>query len=443
MSLELLKGCLNAGERVVCAVSGGADSMALLYSLLCLRESLCITVQAAHFNHRLRGAESERDEAFVRDFCEKNDIFLHLGSGDVRAYAQNNGKTLEEAARILRYEFLQSLPCDKIATAHTADDNAETVLLHLLRGSGLTGLCGIAPIRGRIVRPLLHVTRAQIEQYLYQEGISWVDDSSNTCEDFARNRLRHTILPLLKRENPNLLQTVSRQSELLRQDDAYLDSLAHELVKSAQRDGKFDCQSLLSAPDALQRRALRLIVRRFLAQDVSMQHICDLQKLLSNPSASASLSLPHGLQAQKCYGLLRLCFQSPCVKETELQIPGQTLLAELGMKITCKITKNLQIFSNTPFHFCVKYDMIAQHGIFARPRRSGDALTLSCRKSLKKWFIERKIPVFDREKLPVFVTGDTVLAVAGLGVERSFCAKEGDEALIITIESLPPNGEII
>ncbi len=443
MSLDLLHECLSAGDRVVCAVSGGADSMALLHSLICLRETLPITVEAAHFNHRLRGEESERDETFVRDFCENNDIFLHVGSGDVRAFAQENGKTVEEAARILRYEFLQNIPCDKIATAHNADDNAETVLLHLLRGSGLTGLCGIAPVRGRLVRPLLHVTRTEIEQFLRAEGISWVNDSSNMCEDFARNRLRHTIMPLLKRENPNLLHTIYRQSELLRQDDALLDSQADKLVCQAEQDGQFSCQILLSAPDALQRRALRLIVRRFLIQDVSMKHICDLQTLLKNPSASASICLPHNLRAQKCYGALRLCFDVPALQETPLCVPGETLFPELGMKITCKITKNLQFFSNTPFHFSVKYDMIAQHGVFVRPRRTGDALTLSCRKSLKKWFIERKIPVFDREKIPVFVTGDTVFAVAGLGVDRSFCAQENDESLTITVESLPLNGKII
>ena len=195
------EGLIAAGDRVLCAVSGGADSMAMLWCLHSLREELSISVCAVHFNHRLRGAESDRDEAFVRAFCAEHGIELTVGTAAVDAYTASG---VEETARRLRYAFFETLPCDKLATAHTADDNAETVLLHLLRGAGLRGLCGIPPRRGRYIRPLLCVTRGQITDYLRQEGIMWVEDSSNAADDCRRNRLRHQVMPLLKLEMPEL-----------------------------------------------------------------------------------------------------------------------------------------------------------------------------------------------------------------------------------------------
>ncbi len=431
MSLEIRDGLFACGERVICAVSGGADSMALLWMLFAQHKEL--SVSAAHFNHRLRGDESDRDEKFVRDFCRKYDIPLYLGCGNVREYAAEHGKTLEEAARILRYEFLWGLECDKFATAHTADDNAETVLMHLLRGSGLKGLCGIAPEQGRLVRPLLSCTRQQIEAFLQEENIPWIDDSTNADTSFTRNRIRHEIMPLLKKENPNFLQSVSAHCDIFREENMILDSLAENLLREAELDRAYSCKRLSDAPDALQKRALRLLLRQYLPQDVSLRHIEALQALLKNPAASASLSLPHGLTAQMFYGAVRISEKTAVLRETTLRIPGDTVLTGLGWKISCVITKNLQNFANSPFLFALKYDMIAEHGIFVRARQVGDVLTLSCRKSLKKWFIERRIPVFDREKLPVFVCDGRVAAVAGLGVDRAFCPKAGDDALVVQI----------
>lgn len=437
MSLNLpLVAC---GAHILCAVSGGADSMALLWSLWSMRKAHGLTVTAAHFNHRLRGEESERDEAFVRDFCGRHGIELTVGSADVNAYAHEHGKSVEEAARILRYEFLNSLPCDKLATAHNADDNAETVLLHLLRGSGLRGLCGISPVRGKLIRPLLQYSHEELVEYLRSEGIAWVEDSTNSCTDFTRNRLRREVMPLLKRENPNLLSAVTAQSMLLQQDDALLDSYAEELVCQAATDGQYRCDVIVNAPEALQKRALRLILHKHLPQDVSLVHIKAMQSLLTNPSPSAQISLPHGLTVRRCYD----CFtvQTDCEPKsfppTVLCIPGETILPSLNLKIVCKITKNLQIFANNPFHFAVKYDMIAQHEFIVRPRQSGDTLTLGCTKSLKKWFIERKIPAHERASALVFSCAEKVVAVPRLGVDRDFCPTDGQCALEISVEPLP------
>jgi tRNA(Ile)-lysidine synthase len=199
-------------------VSGGADSMALLWCMYMLRDKLGIHLQAAHFNHHLRGEESDRDEAFVRSFCDRFEIPLILGGGQVEA----GKKGLEAAAREARYRFLESIP-GKLATAHTADDNAETVLMHLVRGTGLKGLGGIAPVRGRILRPMLTVTRQQVVAFLQEYCLSWVEDSSNAEDDFLRNRLRHSVMPLLKEENPRLAEKLSSMALRLREDEAALE----------------------------------------------------------------------------------------------------------------------------------------------------------------------------------------------------------------------------
>ena len=212
---------LKPGDCVVCAVSGGADSVALLFALYLLRQKLGISVSAAHFNHRLRGEESDRDEAFVREFCDRYDIALHVGSETV----QPGKKGLEAAARDARYAFLKSLP-GKIATAHTADDNAETLLMHLVRGTGLKGLGGITPVTDKLIRPMLEVTRREVLCFLKEYNLSYVDDSSNDTDQFLRNRLRHHVMPLLARENPGIAENLSALALRLRQDEEYLTQAA-------------------------------------------------------------------------------------------------------------------------------------------------------------------------------------------------------------------------
>lgn len=435
MKAEVRQACrqlLQPGDTVVCGFSGGADSTALLWCLISLQEELKIHVSAAHYNHRLRGEESDRDEAFVRDFCKIHEIPLTVGRGDVEACREQEGLTLEEAARKLRYGFLESLPADKIAVAHNADDNAETVLLHLIRGSGLRGLCGIPPRRGRIVRPLLTVSREEILSYLREEGLSWVEDSTNASEDCTRNRMRHRVLPLLKQENPHLLQNITSQSRLLRGEDALLDARAEQLIEPA--DAGFLCAPLRDAPDPLEKRALRLILGRYLPQNVSLTHICALQKLLRSPSPSAQLSLPDGLTARRVYETFEIIRETPGVfPSADLKIPGEIAVEALGIRIVCEITEKYHFFENTPFHFAVKYDMIVRNMNRVRPRRTGDRLTLGCGKSLKKWLIERRIPRWKRDLIPVFASGDAVMAVPGLGVDRSFLPAEGEPALIVTL----------
>ena len=200
-------GLIDPGATLVCAVSGGKDSVCLLHVMLSLQKELSITVEAAHLNHQLRGAESDRDEAFVRNLCDSLGVRLTVSRADVLSRCKQTGESVEEAARVLRYQFFESLG-KPVATAHTQDDNLETVLLNLVRGTALRGLCGIPPKRGKIIRPMLCVSRAEVETYLEQHALSHVEDSTNASSLPLRNRLRHEVVPLLMRENPKLSSTV-------------------------------------------------------------------------------------------------------------------------------------------------------------------------------------------------------------------------------------------
>lgn len=431
----------SAGDRVICAVSGGADSMAMLWCLLTLREALGITVSAAHFNHRLRGAESDRDEEFVRSFCAAHGVALTVGSADVAARAAAQGESVETAARALRYAFLDGLTCDKVATAHNADDNAETVLLHLLRGSGLRGLCGIPPVRGRIVRPLLCVTRGQIEAFLRAEGVPWMEDSTNTEDTCRRNRLRHRVLPQLRAETPELSRRLTAQSEVLRAEDELLDALAARCLTPVGNG--YLCAPVLAAPVALQRRALRLIARESLSSDVSLAHIEAMRALLTADCPSAQCSLPGCWLARRRYDALELVRPETAeFSPVPLQVPGVTELPVPGLRIHCEILENFQKITNTPFQFAIKYDMISAYRLVVRPRHAGDRITLpgGCTKTLKKLFIERKLPRAERGLAAVFAAGEAVLAVAGVGVSLPYAASPGDTVLRIQLEKTERKG---
>lgn len=252
---------LPKGSRVLCAVSGGADSMCLLHWLYTMREKRDIELFAAHFEHGLRGEESRRDAIFTQKQCEKLGVPCTVGHGDVTAFAAERKIGTEEAARELRYQFLEEtaerLGCSRIATAHNLNDNAETILMNLCRGSGTRGLAGIPPVRGKIVRPLLQTSRSEIEAYLMENCIAHVEDSTNSSDDYTRNRIRHRLLPLLTEENPAVLTAIGRTAELLREDDECLCREAERfLIRNLDGDS-IPSRALLALEPPVAARVLR------------------------------------------------------------------------------------------------------------------------------------------------------------------------------------------
>ena len=251
------------GGVLLCAVSGGRDSVCLLHYLAAIAPQRGFTVAAGHLNHQMR-PEARRDEDFVRELCRTLGVAFYTEAAPVYETAARWGLGVEETGRRLRYEFLfrtaDAIGADRIATAHHAQDQAETVLLNLLRGTGPEGLGGIPPVRGRIVRPLLQTSRAEIEDYLQENGLSHVEDSTNEDTHYARNRLRRELWPRLETINPALTKAIGRTAEILRRENGYLDTLAAEYLPPSGT--AVETARLLSAPEALRSRVMRLLLER-------------------------------------------------------------------------------------------------------------------------------------------------------------------------------------
>lgn len=424
---------LPQGSRVLCAVSGGADSVALLH-WLCQQPEL--TVLCAHYNHCLRGDESERDEQFVRKLCEDRNIPCLVESGDVAAYAKAQGLGLEDAARRLRYAFLfqtaAAQNCDRIATAHHADDNAETVLLNLTRGAGLKGLGGIPPMRGNIVRPLLQTTRDEILAYLAAHGLSYVTDSSNGSDAFARNRIRHHVLPVLREQNPDVVRSIARSAELLRQDEAFLAQEAEHFVDAhIDARGSLPVMELMSLPQPLRSRVLRQMCTSSLEQ----QHVQAIDMLCRNRALHASVDVP-GLRVTKEFG--RLYFgasEAPTLPERELTPGKGTSLPEIGAVVCCEFIENCTEINKSFNTFYFKRESICGR-ISVASRREGAKVELAgrnCRKSLKKLFMEAGLTLDARRSTPVLYDEEGVIAVCGFGVAQRCVPKVGDHVVKIEV----------
>lgn len=397
------QGMVSPGDTVICAVSGGADSVALLFGLYLLKEKLGITLEAAHFNHHLREAESDRDEAFVRAFCDRYDILLHVGSGQVTP----GKKGLEAAARDARYGFLRSLP-GKIATAHTADDNAETVLMHLIRGTGLKGLGGIMPVSGNVIRPMLTVTRAEVEAFLEEWCLSCIQDSSNDTDAFLRNRIRHHVMPLLKAENPKLAENVSSMALRLRQDEACLSRQAAFGALPAVED-------LKNMESAIRSRCLERFLKECGVREPEQTHIAAAEALVFSQNPSARAAFPGGVTIGRVYDRLEKLETREEPVPVVLPCPGT---AEFGAyRVICTPAEEV-IQTETVF------TVHPAGEILLRCRQSGDSIRLQGgSKLLKKLFIDRKIPASLRSRIPVVCDEQGILGVYSIGVHRERAAE--------------------
>lgn len=251
---------LCAGDSVVCALSGGADSVSLLHALCALREELAISVSACHVNHGLRGEESDGDMRFCKSLCERLGVELYLLQTDVREFQQKH-ESIEETARKVRYDFFAEVSDGKkLATAHNLNDSAETVLLNMMRGTGLKGLCGIPPVRGNIIRPLIYCSREEVERYCTENALDFVTDKTNLSDDYTRNKVRHIILPEMLKINESFLDTSARMQKNLREDSELLEAMAQEALAAARTDGGYLCAEIAAQPRPVRSRALRRIL---------------------------------------------------------------------------------------------------------------------------------------------------------------------------------------
>ena len=403
---------LRSGDCVVCAVSGGADSVALLFALYLLREKLKIQVRAAHFNHGLRGLESDRDEAFVKSLCERFDIPLFIGRGQV----VSGKKGLEAAARDARYSFLKTLE-GKIATAHTANDNAETMLMHLIRGTGLRGLGAISPVNGRLIRPMLDITRQEVEAFLQEYHLEYITDSSNNTDLYLRNRLRHHVMPLLEKENPRIYENMSSLAQRLQEDEAVLSQMA-------SFDTLPDVNHLQSMPGPIRSRVISAFLQRSGVHEPEAEHIAMVDRLICSEKPSAGADLPGGIRIAREYDRLRVLDEVNKLETYSLSCPGMLDLPDIGLRITC-------VNAEEPVDRADAFTVYTNGNVVVRSRKEKDSIRLyGGSKDLKKLFIDRKIPATQRMQIPVIADDDGVLGVYGVGVNRDRYASDMPAVLI-------------
>ncbi len=409
---------------VVAGVSGGADSVTLLHILVSLRrEGVLSRLTAVHIDHSLRGEESQRDRRFVEELCRKWAVPLYIERHDVAALAAEQGKGVEEIGRELRYAAFERATEDShtccIATAHTADDNAETLLLHLCRGSGLHGAAGIPPVRGKIIRPLITCTREEIEAYCTEHELPYVTDSTNADTVYARNRIRHTVMPQLRAVNPQTTAAMTRFIEQARQTDRFLDRLTAKAVADAEIDAPdtYSREALLSLEEPIRSRALCRIVK--MAEE---RHI---QLLLSALEAgSGAVVLPSGVRWSVTDTALTVRQISAeeylpfCVPVT---IGGRYTVGDTAYQLlTVSRAEYEQKLNNCQYLFqnALDYDRI-DGDLILRQRREGDRFHPAgrkCGKSLKKLFNEQKTVL--RDRVPILCDTKGIVLVSGFGCDE-------------------------
>ncbi len=431
---------LHRGETVLVALSGGADSSVLLDVLVNCREELGITISAAHLNHMLRGEDADADEAFVRKKCERLGIPLVCERIDIAALAEKNGQSTELCAREVRYDFLcrakRELGADKIATAHNANDNLETVIFNLSRGGGTDGMCGIPPVRGDIIRPLIFVSRQEIEGYVKDNGIEFCEDKTNLETVYTRNKIRHNVIPEILKINSGAIKNASRSSRILRDDSDFLKNAAKlEAERIEYNENYCKADKLLSLHPALFGRVCEIFASKAVNEAnyvLEYCHITALRALCESAAPSGEVHLPGGIRARREYE--NLVFEKK--EKSAAPEPANLIEGELffgNYRAFVKKTVKTEKINNSVNTFIVSCDKI-QDSLYLRSRRKGDEIKLPKRpkKSLKKLLIEMRVPKTERENIPVIADGANVVAVFGIGTDERYIPQNGDD--IYTIE---------
>lgn len=408
---------IPSGTRVLCGLSGGADSVSLV---LCLQE-LGYDICACHLHHGLRGAQADADAAFCQSLCEAHGIAFRLGHCDAAAEAKRRKISVETAARELRYDFFTQcaaeLGAQRVATAHTADDNLETMLFHLIRGTGSAGLAGIPPVREMIIRPLIAVERRQVEAFLHERGQDWCTDATNLDDSCTRNRLRHHVMPALREIEPAAARHALEAAALLRQDNAFLDNMV------TVHDMQLNAATLAEAPQALQGRQIRALLKQAGTPmgEVNGKHIRAIGILARKKRGS--VSVPGGSVIRRG-DVLVVEKTAASVPEIRLEPETCTSFGAYTVQFTRKISDIHSSFKLYP----ISCDTINLSDLSVRTWQRDDRMTLSGARgarSLKRLYAERGITPDVRNTLPILCCEGQIVAAAGIGTEQAFDGNAG------------------
>ena len=448
---------LLPGQRVVAGVSGGADSVCLLFVLLEYRKKMPFELAVVHVDHGLR-EEAGSDAEFVRELCRREKVPFFLRKADVRGLAAREKRSHEEAGRILRYQIFRQVAkefgAERIAVAHNCNDRAETMLFHLFRGSGVKGLCGIPAVREQIIRPLLCLERKEIEHYLAQREIPFCTDCTNGEDNYTRNRIRHHILPCAEQEvSEGVVGHLCRTADMLSELEDYLEQQTQEARKdcvsvrgAAQKPGEeagpekyaVDIERFGRLHVAIRKRVLYGLLRELApgGRDISAGHVDDVLALFEK-KGNPQICLPFGIEAEKRYDKVFLSLRQPEPECRQLfwKVPlpaeeaPQPVCFDLGDGRTAEISVfYIKKWQKVPGNDCAKWfdcDKIKESPVF-RYRQAGDFLSLSdgrggmIHKSLKAYMITEKIPREDRGKIPVLAEGNHVLWLTGYRISEYY-----------------------
>lgn len=443
-------GMFRANERVMVGVSGGPDSVSLLHILDVMRDRLPLHLAVAHLNHGLRGEASNRDEVFVRNLAGKMGAPFFCERTDARVLADAQGRSLEEAGRVARYEFFHRVAdlhgFEKIALAHHADDNAETVLMYLLRGSGMLGLSGISPVRGsRIVRPLICLRRKEILRYLSENRLSFVLDASNEDTGFIRNRIRCQLIPQLQNQyNPKIIHALNRLSNLACAEEAWLVSITTPLLQAATVQEGINrtalcIRMLRTHPEGALRRILRQAVERVKGdlRRISLVHVDAAIKIVYGNNERARLDLPDRIQIQRNQDRL-IILKEEAHRQRELRGSAssggfcymidsdtQSLFVEpMGayLILTRQENSGFQMIKNAGNSVAFLDRDCVRFPLKVRNPMPGDRfvpLGMKGRQKLKKYFIDRKVPRQVRSLCPVLLSQDQIIWIVGHQIDDS------------------------
>ena len=429
---------IQRGDMVIVALSGGADSVCLLHVLNSLKGELGIFISAAHVNHLLRGKESERDEAFVRKLCKEWNIELSVARVDAKKFAEEHGKSIELAGREIRYAFFdkltETMTQAKIATAHTLSDNMETALFNIARGTSLKGLCAIPPVRDNVIRPLIEVTRDEVEEYLKERKIEFVTDSTNLSDGHTRNFIRHHIVKDLRTINPSIERAFQRLIQSVREDEGFIANLADEVMRECvSPSGEIMREPFQSYPKALRSRVVLLQAKLVAGIQLENQHV---EAILDRNFTRGTINLSKDFCAEVTGSVIRFVPQKPPVPIREewqvtLKMPVTKLPDGRMLKVRECTGEELtegQIINKILIYSGAEYDTI--NGTILRNRREGDRFRQKGRmgsKSLKKLFNEEEIPVEQRDNLAILEYGGEIAWIEDFGVSEYFAVNRSDQ----------------
>ena len=439
---------LGESDRLIVGVSGGVDSMVLLHLLNALRQEFSLSLIVAHVNHGLRPKESEAEAELVQKECERLQLTFECGIFNVKEFQKVGGFSLQEAARRVRFHFFEQMlkkyGAQKIALGHHADDQVETVLLRLMRGGGLQGLKGILPIReGKVIRPLLEVWRHEIETFAIKNSIPFLIDSSNLKEAYLRNRLRLHLIPLLEKEyQPKFKEILLRTSAILREENDYLDKEGEKVYRNmVEVEGEaltFQYTAYRSLHPAIQWRVIQKILRSLYSEEREDLEVPQIFRKLEKPPPSFLLELPFGVCMEKRYDTVlvgKKKVEAPPPFEVELNSLGRTFVEEIGREVVIEemsVNNRYHIPKTSPDTALLDYQAL-QFPLKIRNFRPGDRLQplgVKGTQKLKEFFIDHKIPRFDRPKIPLLVSGERIAWVVGYRIDERFKVSEKTQKVL-------------